>query len=110
MATKSPKKPQNGKVKAPPKPKARYFKLTQGELYIEIITTSFTNFPLRETLSPSQAFNSIAYSRLPNALQPTDCRRQVILVLNPIVSLYDECKNALSITNCKKSQEAIQSN
>lgn len=34
MATKSPKKPQNGKVKAQPKPKARYFKLVQGELYI----------------------------------------------------------------------------
>ncbi len=30
MAQKSPKKPQNGKVKAPPKPKARCFKLAQG--------------------------------------------------------------------------------
>ena len=50
----------------------------------------------------TEALNNIAYSKLPNSLQPTDIWRQFILVLNPIVSLYEDCKNTLSIVNCKK--------
>lgn len=103
MAQKSPKKAEV-KKKAQPKPKVRYLKLVQGELYLEIITTSFTNFSLRDSQTVTQALNNIAYSRLPNSLQPIDIWRQFILVLNPIVSLYEECKNTLSIINCKKTQ------
>lgn len=103
LAKKSPKKPDA--KKKPPKPKARYLKITQGELYLEIITTSFTNIYLRENLSSTEALNNIAYSRLPNALQPTNCFRQFIFTLNPIVSLYEDCKNTLSIINCKKQTD-----
>lgn len=94
------------KKKTVSKPKARYFRFTQGEDFIEIITTSFTNIAFREGLTFSEAFNNIGYSRLPNALQPVECQRQVILTLNPIVSLYDDCRNMLSLLTCKKATGA----
>jgi hypothetical protein len=41
------------------------------------------------------------YSKLPNILQPTYCQRFIILTLNPIIDLYDDCKNTLSVTQYK---------
>ncbi len=46
LAQKSPKK-NEAKKKTQPKPKVRHFKFWMGEDYLEIITTSFTNIPLR---------------------------------------------------------------
>jgi hypothetical protein len=90
------------KKKTQPKPKVRYFKMEQGDDYLEIITTSFTNIILKSTLTMNEALNYIIYSKLPNSLQPTDCHREIILTLNPVVSMYEECKNTLAITNCRK--------
>lgn len=53
----------------------------------------------------SDTLNNICYARIPNGLQQTDCHRQIILTVNPIVSLYDDCKNTLAIANCKKQPQ-----
>ena len=103
MATKSPKKHQL-KKKSQSKPKARIFKINIGEdLSLEIITSSFTNIAIRDNMTLTETLNNICYARLPNGLQHIDCHRQIILTVNPIVSLYEDCKNTLAISNCKKA-------
>ena len=72
MAQKSPRKTEAQK-KLVAKPKARCFRFRQSEDYIEIIATSFTNSDFCEGVTLSKALNSIAYSKLPNTLQHTDC-------------------------------------
>lgn len=103
MATKSPKKHES-KKKSQSKPKARIFKINIGEdLSLEIITSSFTNIPIRDNMTLTETLNNVCYARIPNGLQQTDCHRQIILTVNPIVSLYEDCKNTLTISNCKKA-------
>lgn len=105
MATKSPKK-HEAKKKGQSKPKARIFKISLGEdLSLEIITSSFTNVAIRDNMTLSETLNHICYARLPNSLQQMDCHRQIILTVNPIVSLYEDCKNTLSLSNCKKQAQ-----
>lgn len=102
LAAKSPKK-QDAKKKGQSKPKARIFKISFGEeLSLEIITSSFTNVVIRDNMTLTETLNNICYARLPNSLQETDCFREIILTVNPIVSLYEDCKNTLAISNCKK--------
>lgn len=48
--------------------------------------------------------NNIFYSKLPDILQSTISQKHLILVVNPIVDLYEDCKNTLSITLCKSVQ------
>jgi len=45
--------------------------------------------------------NDILYSKLPDVLMSLACRRYLVLTVNPIVDLYEECKNILSLTLCK---------
>jgi len=47
--------------------------------------------------------NNILYSKLPDILQSSMSQKHVILTLNPIVDLYEDCKNTLNITNCKSA-------
>lgn len=49
--------------------------------------------------------NNMLYSKLPNILQSTISQKYLVLTLNPIVDLYEECKNTLSTTFCKFVQE-----
>jgi len=42
--------------------------------------------------------NTVVYSKLPNILQSSLTNYHIITTLNPIVSLYEDCKNTLSIT------------
>ena len=107
MTQKSPKK-HDGRKKSPSKPKARIFKIIIGELSLEVITSSFTSVTIRDSTTVTDALNHLCYARLPNALQQVDCYRQIILTVNPIVSLYEDCRNTLALSNCKKGthQEA----
>lgn len=41
------------------------------------------------------------YSKLPNVLQSAHGQKYLVLTLNPIVDLYDDCKNILSVTTCR---------
>jgi hypothetical protein len=49
----------------------------------------------------SQMLNNIIFSKLPNQLQSIIAEKHLILTINPIVDLYEECKNTLSTTFCK---------
>lgn len=42
--------------------------------------------------------NTVVYSKLPNVLQSSLTNYHIITTLNPIVNLYEECRNTLSIT------------
>lgn len=50
-------------------------------------------------------FNNLLFSKLPNILQSTLSQKYLVLTLNPIVDLYEDCKNTLSTTFCKFIQE-----
>ena len=52
-------------------------------------------------MTTSQMLNNILFSKLPNQLQSSIGEKHLILTLNPIVDLYEECKNTLSTTFCK---------
>ena len=52
--------------------------------------------------------NNILYSKLPNILQSNLSQKHLVLTLNPIVDLYEDCKNTLSTTFCKHSQDEIK--
>lgn len=52
-------------------------------------------------MTTSQMLNNIIFSKLPNQLQSSVAEKYLILTLNPIVDLYDECRNTLSTTICK---------
>lgn len=45
--------------------------------------------------------NNIIYSKLPDTLQSAISQKYLILTLNPIVDLYEDCRNTLSTTFCK---------
>lgn len=48
--------------------------------------------------------NNILYSKLPDILQSVITQKYLILTINPIVDLYEDCKNTLSTTFCRASQ------
>lgn len=49
--------------------------------------------------------NNILYSKLPNILQSSLAQKYIVLCLNPIVDLYEDCKNTLSTTFCRATEE-----
>jgi hypothetical protein len=48
--------------------------------------------------------NNILFSKLPDILQSSISQKYLILTLNPIVDLYEDCKNTLSTTICRAAQ------
>ena len=52
--------------------------------------------------------NNILYSKLPNVLQSNLSQKHLVLTLNPIVDLYEDCKNTLSTTFCKTMQDEVK--
>jgi hypothetical protein len=93
----SPKKRQS-------KPKVRYFNFIANSFYLEIGTSSFANLSFREKMTPINMLNNILYSKLPDILQSSISQKYLILTINPIVDLYEECKNTLSTTFCRAYQ------
>lgn len=47
--------------------------------------------------------NNILYSKLPDILQSAITQKYLVLTVNPIVDLYEDCKNTLSTTFCRAS-------
>ena len=90
------------------KPKVRYFKLKIGDFCLEIGTSSFTSLSFREKVSVTSMINNILYSKLPNILQSSLAQKYVVLCLNPIVDLYEDCKNTLSTTFCRAMAEEVR--
>lgn len=88
------------------KPKVRYFSIRINDFNLEVGTSSFTGLVFRDKFSYISMLNNILYSKLPDILQSSISQKHLILVINPIVGLYDDCKNTLSTTFCK----FIQSN
>jgi predicted nuclease with TOPRIM domain len=52
--------------------------------------------------------NSILYSKLPNILQSGLSQKHLVLTINPIIDLYEDCKNTLSTTLCKNLQDEVR--
>jgi hypothetical protein len=63
-----------------------------------VITSSCLNPFIKNNETFNDYLNNIVFSKLNNVLQSTVCNYQIITTLNPIVSLYEECKNTLSVT------------
>ena len=102
---KSKDKSLTGSRKVQSKPKVRYFRITIGDFSLEVGTSSHTSFSFRDKTTPSAMINKILYSKLPNILQSSMTQKHLVLTLNPIVDLYEDCKNTLSATFCKHIQE-----
>lgn len=49
--------------------------------------------------------NNVLYSKLPNTLQSSLAQKYIVLTLNPIVDLYEDCKNTLSSTFCRSTTD-----
>ena len=94
-----------GSRKVQSKPKVRYFKIKVDDFALEVGTSSFTSLSFRDKTSVSTMFNNLLFSKLPNILQSTLSQKYLVLTLNPIVDLYEDCKNTLSTTFCKFIQE-----
>ena len=86
------------KNKKSDKPRVCYFNIRINEFCLEIATSSFTNIPVREKDSLSTFYNNILFSKLPDVLQNTASQKYLILPVNPIVELYEDCKNVLAAT------------
>jgi hypothetical protein len=52
-------------------------------------------------MTSNNMLNNILYSKLPDILQSSISQKYLILTLNPIVDLYEDCKNTLSTTFCR---------
>lgn len=94
-----------GSRKVQPKPKVRYFRLRIDDFSLEIGTSSYTALSFRDKTSVTTMLNNILFSKLPNILQSSLAQKYLVLTLNPIVDLYEDCKNTLSTTFCKFVQE-----
>jgi hypothetical protein len=94
-----------GSRKVQSKPKVRYFKIKIDEFSLEVGSSSFTALSFRDKTTVSTMLNNILYAKLPNILQSTIAQKYLVLTLNPIVDLYEDCKNTLSTTFCKFIQE-----
>lgn len=77
-----------------------------NDFQLEIGTSSFTQSNFREKATLSSMLNNIFYSKLPDLLQSSISRKYLILTVNPIVDLYEDCKNTLSATLCKNVLQA----
>jgi hypothetical protein len=80
------------------KPKIRYFNITIGSFTLEIFTTSYLNPFIKQGETLVDYLSTVVFSKLPNVLQASQTNCQIIATINPIVNLYDECRNTLSIT------------
>jgi len=49
----------------------------------------------------SSFYNNVLFSKLPDVLQSSYGQKYLILTLNPIVDLYEDCKNTLNVTLCR---------
>jgi hypothetical protein len=83
------------------KPKIRYFNIRIGDFYLEMGSSSFTALTFRDKMTSSNMLSNVLYSKLPDILQSSISNKYLILTLNPIVDLYEECRNTLSTTLCK---------
>lgn len=45
--------------------------------------------------------NNILYSKLPDIMQSVITQKYLVLTVNPIVDLYEDCRNTLSTTFCR---------
>lgn len=59
-------------------------------------------------MTAANMLNNIIYSKLPDILQSAISQKYLILTLNPIVDLYEDCRNTLSTTFCKATQIQIK--
>jgi hypothetical protein len=87
--------------KAQARPKVRYFSFQADGFRFELASSSFTNLSFRNSTTPAGMLNHILYSRLPDILQSALAHQHLILTLNPIVDLYEDCRNTLSATFCR---------
>jgi hypothetical protein len=87
--------------KVQPKPKVRYFSFQVDQFRLEVGSSSFTGISFRQSNTPRELLNHILYSRLPDVLQSSRARQHLVLTINPIVDLYDHCRNTLSATFCR---------
>lgn len=55
-------------------------------------------------MTPANMLNNILYSKLPDIMQSAITQKYLVLTVNPIVDLYDDCRNTLSTTFCRASQ------
>ena len=97
-----------GSRKVVSKPKVRYFRVSIGNFSLEIGSSSHTSYTFREKVSVTGMLNNILYSKLPNVLQSNLSQKHLVLTLNPIVDLYEDCKNTLSTTFCKTMQDEVK--
>lgn len=75
---------------------------------MEVGTSSFTGLSFRDKMTPASMLNNIIYSKLPDILQSTISQKYMILTLNPIVDLYEDCRNTLSTTFCRANQIQVK--
>lgn len=87
--------------KAQPKPKVRYFSFQADQFRLELASSSFTGLSFRQSTTPREMLNHILYSRLPHILQSSRAHQHLVLTINPIVDLYEHCRNTLSATFCR---------
>jgi hypothetical protein len=59
-------------------------------------------------MTATNMLNNIIYSKLPDILQSAISQKYLILTLNPIVDLYEDCRNTLSTTFCKAAPIQIR--
>lgn len=83
------------------KPKVRYFRVRINEFSLEVATSSHTNLNLRDKITHTSMLNYILFSKLPDILQSSISHKHLLLVLNPIVDLYEDCRTTLATTLCK---------
>jgi hypothetical protein len=79
----------------------RYFSFRTNDFSLEIGTSSFTGLSFRDKMTSTNMLNNILYSKLPDILQSAISQKYLILTLNPIVDLYEDCRNTLSTTLCR---------
>ncbi len=92
------------------KPKIRYFNIQIDDFALELCTSSFTNFAYRDKMTQSDMLGNIVYSKLPDVLQSSISHKYIILTVNPIVDLFDDCKNTLGLTLCKNVPQTPSNN
>lgn len=101
LGSKGEKGKERGGKKGQAKPKVRYFRVRAGEFSLEVGTSSYTGLAFREKMTATSMLNNILYSKLPDVLQSALSQKYLVLTLNPIVDLYEDCRNTLSTTLCR---------
>ena len=80
------------------KARLTYFSFKIKSFSFEIATSSFTGIPMREKDILPTFYSKVLFSKLPDILQTSYGQKYLILTLNPIVELYEDCKNILNAT------------